>query len=120
MSEEMSGTDARIEREKSIVRKLIEVAARRGWHVKAVYNGAEGIPIGTVDQAIEHVFSVGEASVYFQRVDGRSHRVLLVPGVDQDIVTDYSIPAGCEEDIEALHDEVAAYADSIDPRGAGE
>ena len=57
--------EARQEAERRVVTKFIELALQHGFTLHSVSDGEERHKTTTLEQALEHVFSVDESWVYF-------------------------------------------------------
>lgn len=80
--------------ERRIVAALCAHLASAGWLPRIVYDGCEEIGVSNAKQAMELIFNLDEARVYFSTEDSeRTHWVKLVLGNGCDIVSDYSYGA---------------------------
>ena len=57
--------EARQEAERHVVTKLIELTLQHGFTLHSASDGEERHDVSTLEQALEHVFSVDESWVYF-------------------------------------------------------
>ncbi len=90
-------TKERIELEYSIVRRLIRSLKEAGWNLLEVDDGGEEpVKVNTEDEAIEAVFAVHEAYLFFTKPrEGNStrmmeHWVRFIPGNGEDIISDFN------------------------------
>lgn len=56
---------ARQEAERRVVTKFIELALQHGFTLHSVSDGEDRHAVSTLEQALEHVFSVDESWIYF-------------------------------------------------------
>lgn len=86
--------DRRIETERLIVSKLIDIAAEHGWKVHSVFDSEEYVRTRTKAEALDAIFAVDEATLRFTHPDcgSKLRGVLLVLGNDMDVVSDWSYP----------------------------
>lgn len=80
-------------RERRIVANLIAHMERAGWKVQGVHDGDEFVKADTAKAAMEVIFDLDDAGLYFEK-DGAEHRVLLILGNDLDIVSDWGYSEG--------------------------
>lgn len=93
---------SRVSMEKSIVRKLIKMMRYFGWNLHSVYDSEETIEVSNENEAINAVFAVDEASIFFRR-DGRIGGVFIVLGNGTDVITDYSTTSAEFEKLVVKH-----------------
>lgn len=101
----------RIAIEKQVVRKLIRVAKAKGYNVVKVYDGEEMVKVKNETEAMDNVFGVDEATIYFKK-DGepKAHCALIVLGNDGwDAIADNSMGEGWDD----VMAEVDEYCDEL-------
>ncbi len=112
----MRDNERRIAREKKIVSKMIDALTAAGWLPFETNNGEQVIVTRTKQRVLAHVFSVDLSYVRFVKVENGktlSHKVMLVCGNDDCIISDYSYPVSHEKELTTLHDAISDYADSL-------
>jgi heme-degrading monooxygenase HmoA len=89
-----SENDRRIETERLIVSKLIDVAAEHGWKPHSVWDSEEEVRARTKAEALDAIFAVDESTLRFVHPDNgtRQRGVLIVLGNGIDVISDYSCP----------------------------
>lgn len=80
-------------RERRIVANLIAHMERAGWKVQGVHDGDGFDKADTMKAAMELIFNLDLARLYFEKGDDE-HGVLLVLGNDLDIVSDWGYSEG--------------------------
>jgi hypothetical protein len=85
--------DARIKREKRIVKELIKYLNANGWKIYAVYDGEEFYKVKTTTEAMKIIFNLDEVSIRVKK-ETKSHGIFLVPGNDIDIISDWTFSDG--------------------------
>lgn len=80
-------------RERRIVANLAAHMERAGWKVQGVHDGDEFVKADTAKAAMELIFDLDVARLYFEKGEAE-HGVLLVLGNDLDIVSDWGYSEG--------------------------
>jgi len=80
--------------ERAIVRALIQECDRAGFMPHHVDDGGENVPCSTEHTAVEAIFAVDDARLFFRSKDDASrkpvtHGVYLVGGNGEDIISDW-------------------------------
>lgn len=88
-------------RERRIVANLIAHMEREGWKVQGVNDGDEFTETADMKSAMELIFDLDEAGLYFHK-GGTEHRVLLILGNDMDIVSDWNYSEGDADGFNAV------------------
>lgn len=94
--------------ERRIVWNLIHHMVRKGWDVASVYDGDDDTVVRERKAAMELIFNLDEARLYFKkkhRTEVITHGVLLVMGNGEDILTDWNYSAGDVDGFNAAMDE---------------
>lgn len=95
-----------IRREQRIVANLIHYMQANGWSVYEVFDGEEFTPVGTMKEAMEIIFNLDEALLYFRKgIDPSSqfgHNATLILGNDLDIICDWTYSKGDADGFNAL------------------
>lgn len=97
--------------ERRIVANLCAHMERHGWAVQGVHDGDDFHEAKTVKDAMELIFDLDDAGLYFER-DGQEHRVLLVLGNGTDIISDWHYSNGDSDGFDAAMEafDAEAYA----------
>ena len=95
-----------IRREQRIVANLIYYMQKAGWKVSEVFDGEEFTPVGSTIEAMEIIFNLDEALLYFRKGIDSSHQVghnvTLILGNDLDIICDWTYSKGDADGFNAL------------------
>jgi hypothetical protein len=81
--------------EKKIVSDLYNTLKHAGWNLFKVFDGEESYSVSAKQELFDAVDSVEYTWAYFRK-NGKTHGVMLIPGNDGDIISDY--PYNNEED----------------------
>lgn len=76
--------------ERRIVANLIAHLVARGWTPYELYDGETRAPVTDAKSAMELIFNLDDAWLYFRNAHGRTHWVRLVLGNGCDLISDYS------------------------------
>lgn len=110
--------DRRMEIERKVVRHLIRTMKKHGWVITRINDGGEPDE-DTIDpnetEAMEAVFAVDEATIYFHKAfgekKGMTHFAMIVLGNDgYDAIADHSASKA-----HAMDDFVAVMEGEVDP-----
>lgn len=111
--------EQRIEIERKVVRHMIRTLKANGWVLDCIDNGdGEDLKVDTETEAMEEIFAVDEARVYFTK-GGKTHGVFLVMGNDgYDVICDHSYPidaaTGEPAEFSRLMDQITDYASNLE------
>jgi hypothetical protein len=83
-----------MEGERRIVSNLFQHLAASGWEVAQVWDSETFIDTPTQEAAMEVIFSLEGARVFFKSKELRRHSVVLAPGLDTNIVCNFSSRPG--------------------------
>ena len=103
--------EKRMAMERQVVRHLIRTAKAHGYAVTKVNNGEEMIKCRTETEAMEHVFSVDESTIYFKHpAQPKGHCAVIVLGnAGYEAIADSSVG----ELWDAVMAECDAYSDKL-------
>lgn len=80
--------------ERRIVWRLCEHMLREGWAPVEVYDGEERVKVADAKSAMELIFNLDDAWLYFRSAHKRQHWVRLILGNGEDCISDYSYAEG--------------------------
>lgn len=108
--------EQRIAIERKIVRHLIRSAKNEGWWLSTIDDGGEpdeDIITPNETEAMEAVFAVDEATLYFRKdTTSPAHAVRIILGNDgNDCICDYTYGIPDSDGFKALMDRVSEYAE---------
>lgn len=114
--------EQRIEVEKEVVRHLCNTMAKHGWAIQAVFDGEEIENPKTIEEALDVVFSVDEATINFRKQLGqgssKTHLAYIVLGNDGwDCICDHSLsdPNLAGDDFEKIMtEEIDPFCDALE------
>lgn len=114
MTQTQAQLDKRMAMERDVVAKLIQTAIAAGWTLRGVDDGEEFIATDTEAEAMEHVFSVDESTIFFKKlIDGKKIgcSCFIVLGNDGwDCIADHSVQAAFNAEVTDVMD---AYTDAL-------
>ena len=96
--------------ERRIVAALCAHLAERGWLPAAVHDGDGERLVHNTKSAMELIFNLDDALLYFTNSSGRRHWVRLVMGNGTDIISDYSYSASTTFDDALMAFDADEYA----------
>lgn len=99
-----------VRRERRIVWNLFAHLLADGWHVSRVFDGDEYVRVNTSKDALEVIFNLDDATVYFSKIHVGTHGVKLVLGNDIDIISDWYFTDGDPDGFSAAMDKFDAEA----------
>ncbi len=106
-------TDSTVKRRRAlelrIVRGLIRSLKKHGWKPVYVYDGGDEVVTPTEAKALDAVFAVDDARLYFRNDGGRTYGVLLIGGNGEDIISDWSYGT---DDKDGFNAAIEQYLDS--------
>ena len=107
-----SQLNARMDMERNVVSKLLQVAKAHGYAVVKVDDGEEVHKVTTDEQAMDAVFAVDEATIRFKHPDEpKTHCAVIVLGNDGwDAIADASVG----EKWDAVMEEMNQYTDTLE------
>jgi hypothetical protein len=100
---------ARTIRERRIVWNLFLHLAKNGWKVSTVYDGEDNVDTNSMQAAMEIIFNLDDARVYFTN-GVEEHSVVLVLGNDMDIISDWNYANNDPDGFNAAMDKFDAEA----------
>jgi hypothetical protein len=83
--------------ERRIVYNLGKHLEDKGFRVYGVHDGDDFTKCSRIEPAMEVIFNLDQAHLYFRKVGHKPHWVFLVLGNGIDIVSDYSYSEGDED-----------------------
>lgn len=98
--------------ERKIIRHLIRTMKANNWNLLWVHNGEEKIQLSTETEALDHVFSVDESTIAFQKIANDSkitRSAYIVLGNDGwDCIADHSLSSTAlqDDDFEIIMDTI--------------
>lgn len=91
--------EERLQVEREIVGRLIDMALDEGWKLDSVWDGEEDTHVHDKEAALDTIFAVDESTLTFFQEPRTRRSVLIVLGNGVDVISDYSSPDP-ERDIE--------------------
>jgi hypothetical protein len=100
--------------ERFIAWNLIAFLAANGWRVASVYDGEEHVTTPTAQDAMEAIFAVSEIVwLLFCKEGAKAHRVMLVPGNREDLISDWHYSDGDADGFNACMEAIAFNIESL-------
>ena len=97
--------------ERKIVSDLYTTLNSAGWILFKVFDGEESYPVSTKQELFDAVDSVEYIWAYFRK-NGKRHGVMLIPGNDGDIISDYTYNNE-ENEFQNLVETASGYSDRM-------
>jgi hypothetical protein len=88
--------EARIAREKQIVKDLVAYLAKHEYHIVGIDNGEDETEVSKIDDVIKEAFATDEAWLKFENDENDLGYVFIVLGNDEDLISDWTWKVGSE------------------------